>query len=210
MYRIMKNIDEYIDDKIITEGLISWFKAFFRKIYNMQRARIKNNKVEMYDVDEKQMKVQKEPVKLNDVDKNTISIWNDKQVGFPISAMIATNPKKYKSSDKQEEFNPDVYCYFSKDGFKTYAVGVLMIDEDVSFIQDYKHIVNLESCLIVDNPSEVNESMLDQYSEYIKKQNSNIKGFTAKALHPKLKGNLVNAGFKVSNSDREIFIYNIK
>ena len=39
---------------------------------------------------------------------------------------------------------------------------------------------------------------------------SNIKGFTAKAIHPKLKGNLMGCKFKPSNSDKEIFIYNIK
>ena len=85
-----------------------------------------------------------------------------------------------------------------------------MIDNDANFIEGYKHIVNLESCLIVDNPTEVNRAMIAQYSDTCKKENPDIKGFTAKALHPKLKGNLVNTGFKKSNSDNEIFIYNIK
>lgn len=206
----MKHINEYIDDKIIEEGLLSWFKAFFKKIYNMQRNRIKNNKVEMYDVDTEQLKVQKDSIKLQEVDKETIAMWNDKKVGFPISALIATNPKKYQSSEDEQEFNPDVYCYFSKDGNNTYAVGVLMIDENVTFVKGYKHIVNLESCLIVDNPTEVNNIILEQYIDSIKKTDSNIKGFTAKALHPKLKGNLMGCKFKQSNIDKEIFIYNIK
>ena len=77
------SITYYIDDKIIEEGLLSWFKAFFKKIYNMQRNRIKNNKVEMYDVDTEQLKVQKDSIKLLEVDKETIAMWNDKKVGFP-------------------------------------------------------------------------------------------------------------------------------
>ena len=103
----MQHIEEYIEDKVINEGLLSWFKAFFKKIYNTQRKRVKNNKVEMFDVDKDNLKVQKNPVKLNEVDKSTVSLWNDKQVGFPISAQIALNPKKFQSNEKNE-FNPDV------------------------------------------------------------------------------------------------------
>lgn len=206
----MKHINEYLDNKIINEGLLDWFKAFFKKLYKNQRSRVSdNNKVEMYKVDTKNMKVQKEAVKLNDVDKDTQEIWNDKQVGFPIGSLIKANPRKYQLV-KDKEFNPDVLCYFSQDKNATYIIGLLIVDKDISFIENYQHIVDIESSLIVDNPTDVNKAIIEEYSELVKKENSNFKGFTAKEIHPKLKGNLVKLGFKRSDNDKEILIYNIK
>ena len=85
-----------------------------------------------------------------------------------------------------------------------------MVENNITYMDGYKHIVNLESSLIVDNPTEINKAVLSQYSELAKKEDSNIKGFTARGdLHPKLKGSLIKLGFKSSNGDKNILVYNI-
>ena len=104
-----------------------------------------------------------------------------------------------------------VYTFFSQDedGKRTYSIALLMVDNTSTYIENYRHIVDIESNLIVDNPTEVNETVLKQYIDICKKENSNIKGFTAKNLHPKLKGNLNKLKFKTSQENKEILIYNI-
>ena len=209
----MKDLKEYYydfaEDKVINEGLLSWFKAFFKKIYKNQRSRVTaDNKVNMYKVNTHNMKVQKEAVKLNELDKETINLMGDKQTGYLIGSLIFKNQNKYLK-DGDRTYDPYVQCYFVKDGNATYSVGMIMFDDTVSFVDGYKHIIDLESNLIVDNPTEVNKTMIEQYAESVKE--SGVKGFTSKAsLHPKLKANLMGAGFKPSNTDKEIYVYNIK
>ena len=210
----MQAIKEYYydiaEDKYVNEGLISWFKAFFRKLKKSQKSRYNDetNKVEMYKVDTKKMKVQKEPVKLSDVDNDTIETISDEHTGFAIAGQILKNQNKYLKT-KEHTFDPYMQCYFSKENNNTFYVGLIMYDDTVSFVDNYKHIIDIESNLIVDNPTEVNKTMIEQFAESLK--DSGIQGFTSNMkLHPKLKANLMNAGFKPSNTNREIYIYNIK
>lgn len=210
----MKGLNEYFYDtaeyKYLNEGLVSWFKAFFKKLKKSQNSRYNadTNKVEMYKVDTKKMKVQKEPVKLTDIDPETKEIISNEHTGFPIAAQILQNPNKFLKT-KEHTFNPFMQCYFAQDGNKSYYVGLIMYDDNVTFIEGFKHILDVEPNLIVDNPSEVNKTMIEQFATVVKE--NDIKGFTCNVkMHPKLKTNLMNAGFKPSNTDKEIYVYNIK
>lgn len=210
----MKDLNDFFYDtaecKYLNEGLISWFKAFFKKLKKSQNSRYNadTNKVEMYKVDTKKMKVQKEPVKLTDIDNDTKEIISNEHTGFPIAAQILQNPNKFLKT-KEHTFDPFMQCYFAQDGNKSYYVGLIIYDDNVTFIEGFKHILDVEPNLIVDNPSDVNKTMIEQFAAVVKE--NDIKGFTCNVkMHPKLKTNLMNAGFKPSNTDKEIYVYNIK
>lgn len=220
----MKSINEYIDDtieyKIFNEassnpnggGLLNWFKAFFEKIFKNQNELIdeETGKVKMQTIEEKNLKVQKEPMPYDKVSRNTLKLWQNTKTGFKIAGLISKNPKNFfKKGD--EIMNPMVYCYFSKEGKRnTYSSGILMVEEEKYFVEGYRHIIDLESNLVVDNPTEVNEMILDQYVENCKDNSPDTKGFTAKTtVHAVLTSNLKKLGFKISDSDKELLIYNI-
>ena len=211
----MKQITEYYynfaENKYLNEGLLDWFKAFFKKVFKSQQSRLNGNNVEMYKVNTKNIKFAKQPVKFSEVDNDTLNEWKHDKLGYVVATNIINNQKKLLVDINNNPIDPLVYTFFSpdEDGKRTYSVALLMVDNNSTYIENYKHIVDIESNLIVDNPTEVNETVLKQYIDICKKENSNIKGFTAKNLHPKLKGNLNKLKFKTSQENKEILIYNI-
>jgi len=211
----MKQIKEYYynfaENKYLNEGLLDWFKAFFKKVFKSQQSRLNGNNVEMYEVNTKTIKFAKEPVKFSEIDNDTLNEWKHNKLGYVVATNIINNQKKLLVDINNNPIDPLVYTFFSQDedGKRTYSIALLMVDNTSTYIENYRHIVDIESNLIVDNPTEVNETVLKQYIDICKKENSNIKGFTAKNLHPKLKGNLNKLKFKTSQENKEILIYNI-
>jgi len=207
----MKHINKYIDEKIIDEGLLSWLKAFIKKTKSNQDKLVVNGKVTMLDMDEENVKIQKEPAKLYDLikDKNTLSIWDNNKTGFPATSAIAKNPKKYCIDLGETVSDPYVYTFYYQ-GDNTYHAGVMIYDNAVSYINDYVHIISIETNLVVDNPSDVERFMLNGFKEMITKKKKNVLGFTAKAdVHPKMKGILNNLRFVQSEDNDEIYKYDL-
>ena len=202
----MQHIAEYIDDKIINEGLLSWLRAFIKKLKVNQVKLIDKNKVNMLNMDVKKLKFQKEPVKLSDLarDKETLDIWANNKIGFPESNMIARNIPKYCPDQGETESDPYVYTFYYR-GESTYYAAVIIYDNAVSYIDNYKHIISIETNLVVDNPSEVQVAVFDSFKKIMNKREQNLAGFTAKLIHPKMKGILTNLRFVKSEDNEEIY-----
>lgn len=202
----MENIAE---DAYLNEGLFDWFNAFFKKVFKSQASRIKGNKVDMYDVDEKTMKFAKEPILYEKIDKETRELWKNNKVGFVVATDMMNNESKYLK-DGDIQFVPMVETYFSQDEDSTYSVGLIIYDTQHGYIDNYVHLLDFETNLIVDNPTDVQKAMLKQFGEKLKKDNNKIIGFTCKPTHPKLLGNIRGIRFQKSEVDNKVYSYVIK
>lgn len=208
----LKNFSTYIEDfaenAYLNEGLFNWFSAFFKKVFKSQSSRLVNNKVNMYDVDENTMKFAKEPVPYDKVDKETRELWKNSKIGFPVATDMMNNEAKYLK-DGDIQFTPMVETYFSQDKDSTYSVGLIIYDKDHGYIDNYVHLLDFETNLIVDNPTDVQKAMIKQFGDKLKKENKEIIGFTCKPTHAKLMGNVRNMKFKKSEIDNKVYNYTI-
>lgn len=207
----MKHINVYIDnkieDKVLNEGLIQWLKAFIKKITNNQKKLIdRNGKVKMLDMDTNKLVYEKEPVQLSELlkDKNALDMWNNNKIGYPESFKIIKNIKKYTQDLGDIKSDPYIYTFYYK-GENTYSAGVIIYEKNIQYIENYKHIISIESNLIVDNPSEVQEAIFNQFKTLIEEKFPSNIGFTAKLTHNKMKGIITKLGFKVSEDNNEIY-----
>ena len=116
MKEISEYINDYIDNKVLNEGLVSWLNAFIEKMNNAQKKLVQGGKINMLKMDVNKLQFQKEPVKLEDVSKDryTQEIWADKKLGFPMSAEIAKNTQKYIQDIGDIKARPYVYTFYYK------------------------------------------------------------------------------------------------
>lgn len=212
----MKSITEYIsnyaENKYLNEGLIQWFKEFFKKVFTSQKSRLTpEGKVNMYTVNDKNIKYQKEPILLSKVERETLDEWSNPKLGYPIITQIIKNKSRTLVDINGNKIDPEIYTFFTQDedGKRTYSIGLLAIDKNSTYVEGYRHIIDIEANLIVDNTKEVMESILEQYKQICNDEDPNIIGLSAKAnnIHPKLKGNLNNLSFKINKDNKEILIY---
>ena len=210
----MKNFSTYIEDfaenAYLNEGLFDWFKSFFNKVFKSQASRINGNKVNMYDVDERTMKFAKEAMPYDKVDKETRELWQNDKLGFPVATDMMKSESKYLK-DGDINFTPMVEAYFSPDeeDKSTYSVGLIIYDKEHGYIDHYVHLLDFETNLIVDNPTDVQKAMLKQFGEKMKQEDKNILGFTAKPTHAKMLGNIRTMKFKKSEVDNKVYSYTI-
>lgn len=215
-----RNINEYIDSKIINneiidESVLSWLKSFIKKIKANQNKLIQNGKVKMLRMRQNQVKIQKQAVSLLELakDKEAMDDWSNPKIGFPESAMIAKNPKKYLDQttgegENEKKSNPLVHTFYYQ-GKNTYYAGVLIYEKDITYIENYTHLISIETNLVVDNPGDIQKLMLNQFKEMRNSSIPSFEGFTAKLdkLPPKIKANMIKLGFK---KDDENDIYLLK
>lgn len=203
----MRHINEYIDDTIIDEGLISWLKAFIKKVSSNQKKLFKDGKVNMIKMDTRKLKIQKEPAKLADLlkDKDSIEVWNNPQLGFPESYKIAKNIKKYSPDQEEAKSNPYVYTYYYKPE-ETYYAAVLIYENDIQYKPNYIHIVSLETNKVVDNPTDVRKAVLEQFKQIMNKKKPSYEGFTTKNSQPRTFADMKNLGFKEDETLEEIYV----
>jgi len=204
----MRHINEYIDYKVLNEGLLSWLKAFIKKLKgNQTKLIVDNGRVNMLDMDVKKLKYQKEPAKFRDLakDKDTLEVWSNNKIGFPESFKIAKNINKYCVDLGEVKSDPYVYTFYYQSE-ATYYAGVLIYDNNVQYIENYLHIISIETNLVVDNPSEVQEAIFNEFKNIMNTKKMSIEGFTAKDdVHPKMKGIITKLGFKPSDDNPEIY-----
>ena len=84
-----------------------------------------------------------------------------------------------------------------------------MFDQNVSYIDNFIHLIEIESSLIVKNPVPLNKAILMDFIKYIKSKNQQIIGITAKPTHPKMKAILIKLGFDSFKDNKEILTYKI-
>ena len=214
MKEISEYINDYIDNKVLNEGLVSWLNAFIKKINGAQKKLVQGGKINMLKMDVNKLQFQKKPAKLEDVskDKYTQEIWADKKLGFPMSAEIAKNTKKYIQDTDDTKSKPYVYTFYYK-STNTYYAGVIIYDPNIQKVTDHLHIISIETNQAVDNPSDVSKAMFNQFKNIMDEKKKSITGYSVD-INPfgpefknELKNTLTKLGFKESTDSNFSGIY---
>ena len=83
-----------------------------------------------------------------------------------------------------------------------------MYDKNVTYIDSFIHLINIESSLIVSESLPLLKAMLNDFIKTINKE-GNYNGISAKPTHPKIKATLIKLGFRVSNDNKNLLVYKI-
>lgn len=200
----MKALITYIIEKLKTD-VQQWFK----QVYDTQQKLIKDNKVEPIDVDVNKLNKPKQSFTFEDFSTDAIvkQIVGNKLVGFTVINQMIRNPKQYVL-DENKEIKPDCLPYWYAYGDNIYFVGLCIYDKNVSYIDNFIHLIAIESSLIVKESLVLNKAILN---DFIKLANVNGKyqGITVKPTHPKMKANFVKLGFNSLKENTEILTYKL-
>lgn len=207
----MKHLNNYIVERQIenlNEGLLNKLKGWFKNLFKSQE----NLKNQTIKADVKKLKSPKDPTKLKDIENNPeeMKLINDKQVGFPVTASLIKEKNKYlvKEDEKgnTEEYDPLIkrYFYVTEDNDK-YDVGIIMYDEKIKNDNNYINMINLETIAQLDNKSDVEKSMNNDFENIMKKK---YKGCQYISKHPRVKARLIKLGYKSENNNTDILFKN--
>lgn len=210
----MKHLNNYIIEnqiKHLNEGLLDKLKSWFKDLFKSQES-LKNETIK---VDIKKLKSPDKPTKLKDIENNPeeLKLINDKQVGFPVTALLIKEKKKYlvKEDNKgnNEEYEPLIerYFYVTENGNR-YDVGIVMYDEKLKNDNNYVNMLNLEVVAQVDNISEVQKAINNVFETNRKKKGYSGAQYISK--HPRVKATLIKQGYKSENNNKDILFKNFK
>ncbi len=176
----MKEIKTYIDDTIIEEGLLKWFKAFFKKMYDRYDEYTNHGtNIEKVDMETQKIRPPKEPVSLVKAEiKDAIKGWKGKS-GYPQTAKLLRkiNGPSSKYYGLREE-NIYAYEYTYKGEVRTPAALILYCENYVKK-DNYVHLLYIEIHRSVDNYGEVLRYVFEDFVEKMKNKNKNYKGITS-------------------------------
>ena len=200
----MKNLITYI-----TEKLKSDVQQWLKQVYDTQQSLIKDNKIQPIKVDVNKLNKPKKSFSFEDFSTDTVvkQIVGNKQVGFAVINQMIRNPKQY-IFDENKEMNPDCLPYWYADGENIYFVGLCIYDKNVSYIDNFIHLIAIESSLIVSEALVLNKAILNDFIKLIN-INGQYKGISVKPMHPKMKANFIKLGFNVSKDNKELLIYKL-
>ncbi len=200
----MKNLVNYI-----FEALKSEYQQWFKNVYQTQQNLIKNNKVQPLQIDINKLNKPKRTFTFEDFSSDPIvkKIVGDKQLGFTVTNQMIRNPKQYVF-DENKEINPECLPYWYQDGDNIYFVGICIYDKNVSYIDNFIHIISIESSLVVAEALPLNKAIFNDFIKYIEKE-GDFAGITAKPTHPKMKANLIKLGFNTFKDNKEILTYKL-
>jgi len=200
----MKDIVIYILEALKTD-VQQWFK----QVYNTQQSLIKDNKIQPIKVDVNKLNKPKNSFTFEDFSTDTVvkQIVGNKQVGFTVINQMIRNPKQYVFDDKKE-MNPECLPYWYADGENVYFVGLCIYDKSVSYIDNFVHLIAIESSLIVAESLVLNKAILNDFIKLVN-MDGHYKGITVKPIHPKMKANFIKLGFNVLKENPEILTYKL-
>ena len=201
----MKSLIRYI-----IEGLKSDVQQWLKKVYQTQQTLIKDNKVQPLQVDVNKLNKPKKSFTFEDFSTDAIvkKILGDRQVGFTVTNQMIRNPKQYILDD-EKELNPECLPYWYQDRDNIYFVGICIFDKNVSYIDNFVHLISIESSLIVQESLPFNKAILADFVKFMEGEKQQFIGISAKPVHPKMKANLIKLGFNVSKDNKEILIYKL-
>jgi hypothetical protein len=198
----------------LQESLKSSEQKWFEKAYNTNQSLIKDNKLTPIDVDIKKLNKPKKPFDYDKFgnDSTFKKIIGDKMVGFTVSNQMLRNPGQYLK-DEDKELQPKCYPYWyvvttDEKEQNAYFIGLCMYDKDTTYIDNFIHLVSIESSLIVNNSTELNKAILNDFINIVQKD-GNYEGITAKPTHPKMKATLIKLGFNSFKDNKEILTYKL-
>lgn len=200
----MKTLLNYINEALKVD-VQKWIK----NVYQTQQSLIKDNKIQPIKVDPNNLKKPKKSFIYDEYASDTIfkNIVSDKHVGFTVTGQMLRNVNQYLKDD-DKEFQPECYPYWYQEGENVYFVGLVMYDKNVSYIDDYFHLVNIEASLIVEESLPVLKGILKDFIKIVNKE-GNYSGISAKPTHPKLKATLIKLGFNSTKENKEVLFYKI-
>ena len=201
----MKSLFTYL-----TEGLKSDVQQWLKNVYQTQQTLIKDNKVQPLQVDVNKLNKPKKSFTFEDFSTDAIvkKILGDRQVGFTVTNQMIRNPKQYILDD-EKELNPECLPYWYQDRDNIYFVGICIFDKNVSYIDNFVHLISIESSLIVQESLPLNKAILADFVKFMEGEKQQFIGISAKPVHPKMKANLIKLGFNVSKDNKEILIYKL-
>ena len=193
----------------IHESLKTDIQKCLKDIYQTQQSLIKDNKLQPIQVDTSKLNKPKKSFIFDEyaTDETFKKIINNKQVGFTVASQMLRIPNQYLKDD-DKEYKPDCIPYWYKDDKNVYFVGLCMYDKNVTYIDSFIHLINIESSLIVSESLPLLKSILNDFIKTINKE-GNYNGISAKPTHPKIKATLIKLGFNASNDNKNILTYKI-
>jgi hypothetical protein len=199
----MKNLSTYI-----VESLNAKYRRWFKDVLKSQQSLISDNKLQPIDVDEHKIAKPKHSFKFEDFAKDLTvkQILGDKQTGFVVINQMIKNPKKFLI-DEDKELAPECYPYFYQQDKNTYFVGMTMFSK-TQYVDGFIHLVGIETSLIVKESQPLLKAMLNDFINLASKEGE-IKGLTAKPLHPKMKAIFTKLGFSSFKDNKDIMTYQI-
>lgn len=200
----MKTIISYITEKLKAD-VQQWIK----QVYDTQQKLIKDNKVQPLKVDVTKLNKPKKTFTFEDFSTDTIvkNIVGNKLVGFTVINQMIRNPKQYVF-DENKQMNPECLPYWYADGENIYFVGLSIFDKNVSYIDNFVHLIAIESSLIVSEALPLNKAILDDFIKLVN-GDGHYQGITVKPTHPKMKANFVKLGFNSLKENNEILTYKL-
>lgn len=202
----MENLQRYIWEAQIDEGLLSGIGKFFSKIFKVQKKF--GEAGEKVKVDIKKIKRCKKPLDFVNLETKEYKVLlEDKTCGFPIFNEFVKNPKKYLGDAKDSS---KTYLHFQELEQGAVQAGALMYTESPEQRKgEGVQLLCIESSLIIENVAEVNKCMIDIWMNELKK-NKELQYIFAIPTHPKIKGILTQLGFSKDKGNKEMYIKQIK
>lgn len=200
----MKQLSIYIIEQLKND-VHKWIE----NIYNTQKTLIKDNKVDPIDVDVNNLNKPKNPFLYDDFFNDALvkQFIGNKLIGFTVTNQMIRNPKQY-IYDKDKKMNPECLPYWYKEGDNIYFIGLTIYDKSIYYINNYMHLIDIESSLIVAKSDVLMKTILNDFIKLI-----NIKGkyegITVKPMHPKMKANFIKLGFRPMQDNKEILTYKL-
>ena len=200
----MKNLITYITEKLKAD-VQQWLK----QVYDTQQSLIKDNKVQPIKVDVNKLNKPKKSFTFEDFSTDTVvkQIVGDKQVGFTVINQMIRNPKQY-ILDENKKLKPECYPYWYADGENVYFVGLCIYDKNVSYIDNFVHLIAIESSLVVAESLVLNKAILNDFIKLVN-GDGHYQGITVKPTHPKMKANFIKLGFNSFKDNKEILTYKL-
>ena len=200
----MKNLISYITEKLKAD-VQSWLKS----VYQSQQELVKNNEVQPIKVDVNKLNKPKKTFTFEDFSTDTTvkNIIGDKQLGFTVINQMIRNPKAY-IYEEGKEFNSECLPYWYQDGDNIYFVGLCIFDRNVSYIDNFIHLIAIESSLVVEEALVLNKAILNDFIKLIN-MDGKYEGITVKPKHPKMKASFVKLGFNPLKENKDILTYKL-
>ena len=225
----MKNLREYIYESLKPD-IVAWLK----EVYDTMQKLIKDNKLEPLNVDVKLLNKPQQAFQFDDFfnDQTIKKLISDKHIGFTVINQMFQTPKKYLidgNGDETKELKPKIMPYWYRPSNNaneakaeeetqgettekidpTYFVGMILYDTDISYVDNFAHIVGIESSLCVKESTPLLKAMLNDWALHTLNKEGNYSGLSAKPIHPKMKAILLKLGFSVMKDNKDILTYKL-
>ena len=216
----MKNLTTYIK-----ESLEPKLKKWIDIVYSTMEKLIKDNKIKPLDVNVDKLAKPDKDFDFNEfiLDNTVRKIISNKSIGFTVINQMSQMPKKYlvdKTGDEEKELKPKCLPYWYRpeaqtneaendDIPPTYFVGMVMYDSNVTYVDNFCHLVGIETSLCVKESLPVLKAMLNDFALHHLNKLGNYQGLTAKPVHPKMKAIMIKLGFNPIKDNKDILTYKL-